>query len=232
MILWSALLLGLGGSLHCAGMCGPIVLALPLSRKEKNAVILQSSLYHTGRILTYGLLGFFFGWFGWGIGLAGLQNTLSIALGISLLLVGLFSISLEKQVFRIPFLQKFFAYIKNKLSQALSINNRSSAFRIGLLNGFLPCGLVYIALAGSIATNNPFYGAFYMMAFGLGTIPLLLGIMVFGKKMSGNWHRRFYRLIPYGLSLFGVYLIYRGMILEIPVELSFWESGNFPIMCH
>ncbi len=231
MIFWTAILLGLGGSLHCVSMCGPIALALPLTKREKGIVLWQSLLYHLGRTSTYALLGLFFGSFGWGIALAGYQNSLSIALGILLLLTGLLSISVENKLLKYAFFQSFLDRIKSKLSRALSIRSNASAYRIGLLNGFLPCGLVYMALAGSIATSGPIAGAMYMTAFGLGTVPLLLGVMVLGK-MSGQWYRRFYQVIPYGLSLFGIYLIYRGMILEIPVSLSFWESGNFPVMCH
>ena len=231
MILWSALLLGLAGSIHCVGMCGPIAMALPLTAREKSAVILQSLLYHLGRVTTYAMMGFFFGLLGWGVALIGYQNILSIGMGVLLLITALFTLSIEKKLFSQPIITRFFNRIKNKLAQLLSIRGKSSAFRIGLLNGLLPCGLVYIAIAGSVATGSHLLGAAYMAAFGLGTLPLMLGVMVFGNH-SKQWFARFRKLIPYGLFVFGLFLIYRGVVVEIPMELSFWEAGNFPVMCH
>ncbi|HHS95430.1 MAG TPA: sulfite exporter TauE/SafE family protein [Phaeodactylibacter sp.] len=231
MMLWSAILLGLGGSLHCVAMCGPIAMALPLTAREKGIVILQSLLYNFGRISTYTLMGFFFGFMGWGVALSGYQNALSIILGVLLLLTALFSLSIERKLFTQSFFSKLLQYVKDKLANLLSIRNHSSAYRIGLLNGLLPCGLVYVALAGSLATANHWGGALYMFVFGLGTIPLMLAVMLFGK-WSKPFFRNFQKWIPYALFLFGVYLIYRGMMLEIPKELNFWEANNFPMLCH
>lgn len=231
MMYWTAFLLGLGGSLHCAGMCGPIVLALPLTKREKWAVIAQSLWYHLGRISTYGLVGLFFGSFGWGIALTGYQNSLSIFLGVVLLLLALFPTLLQNKKASFPFVSNLLDRLNQKLSRALSIRGNFAAYRIGLLNGFLPCGLVYFALVGAIAAGSPWQGAGYMMIFGLGTLPMLLGIMVFGK-LSRQFFSRFYRWMPLGLFLMGLYLIYRGSMLDIPVELYFWEATNFPVWCH
>jgi uncharacterized protein len=231
MIFWSAILLGLGGSLHCVAMCGPIAMALPLTTRERWAVILQSLLYNLGRISTYGLLGFIFGWLGWGIALAGFQNVLSIGLGMALLISALFTLSLEHSLFQFPFFQRYLQKVTQQLGKLLSIHNKSSAYRIGLLNGLLPCGLVYIALAGSLATGNYFGGALYMILFGLGTLPLMLGTMLFGKWSKG-FFVRFQKLVPYGLFLFGVYLIYRGMLLDLPLEAGFLQVGSLKDLCH
>ncbi len=230
MIFWSALLLGLGGSIHCVAMCGPIAMALPLTAREKRLVIFQSLLYNLGRISTYGLMGFFFGMMGWGLSLMGYQNILSIGLGVLLLLTAFFTLSMERKIFQQSFLRKHFQNITGRLSKLLSIRNKNSAYRIGLLNGFLPCGLVYVALAGSFTTGDYWSGALYMIAFGLGTVPLMFSVMVFGK-----WLRPFFvsfqKLIPFGLAVFGVYLIYRGMMLEIPEELGFMQVGSWRGVC-
>lgn len=230
-MLWTAVFLGLSGSLHCVAMCGPIALALPISAKEKRALLVQSIFYNLGRISTYTLMGFFFGWVGWGIALAGYQNLLSIGIGMCLIIAAFTSISVEQKIFKSSNIAKALNWVKNRLSQLLQIKNTTSAYRIGLLNGLLPCGLVYIALAGAVATSHYLLGGFFMMAFGFGTLPLMLGLMYFGKS-SRNWSRYLRRLSPYVLVAFGLFLIYRGMILEIPVTLSFWEEGNFPVMCH
>jgi len=228
---WTALLLGLAGSIHCIGMCGPIAMALPLTAREKTIVVVQSLLYNFGRITTYALMGFLFGLMGWGVALVGYQNLLSIGIGMVLLVAALFTLSLDRKLLTQPFFTRFFNLIKNKLSQLLTIRGQGSAFRIGLLNGLLPCGLVYIALAGSVATGNHFKGALYMATFGLGTIPLMLSVMVFGKWFR-QWIIRFQRFAPYGLFAFGVFLIYRGLVVDIPADLQFWEAMNFPVMCH
>ncbi len=179
---WTALLLGLGGSIHCVAMCGPIALALPLSAKEKRTLLIQSLIYNLGRISTYGAMGLFFGWIGWGIALAGYQNLLSISIGVFLIVTAFLSFSVEQKLFQHSIFEKALHQIKNKLTTLLQIDSKSSAYTIGLLNGLLPCGLVYIALAGAVATSHYLLGAFYMLAFGFGTLPLMLGLMIFGKS--------------------------------------------------
>lgn len=231
MIYLTALLLGLGGSLHCVAMCGPIALALPLTQSEKMEVVRQSLIYQLGRVGCYSLIGGLFGCLGWGIALAGFQNWFSILLGLSFLCFGLFSYNLEKQIFRITFFKSFFENLKIKITRSLQINGSFTAFKIGFLNGLLPCGLVYVALAGSIATSHPLLGAFYMMLFGIGTIPMLLLFMVF-RNQSKRFVSSFSQWIPVAMVAFGAFLIYRGFILEIPREITFWETSNFPIMCN
>lgn len=231
MIFWTALLLGLGGSLHCVGMCGPIALALPLTASQKMQIVNQSLLYNFGRVSTYAFLGLFFGLMGWGVALTGLQSYFSIALGMILILSAIFSISIENQLLKLSFYHSGIEKLKKKLAKVLAIRNNSSAYRVGILNGFLPCGLVYVALAGAVASGNAINGALFMLFFGLGTIPLLLGVMLF-QKLSKKNIRHLQKLIPIGLIILGCLLIYRGFMLEVPADLSFWEANNFPIMCH
>ncbi|MEM8907889.1 MAG: sulfite exporter TauE/SafE family protein [Bacteroidota bacterium] len=230
-MLWSALLLGLGGSLHCIGMCGPIALALPLSAQEQWEVIRQALIYHLGRVLTYVFLGGVFGGLGWGMALLGYQNGLSIFLGMVLIMAALFSFSMESAFFRFPILTNALPRLKNKLLRQFKINGQQAAFKIGLLNGLLPCGLVYMALAGALATGHYVWGMLYMCIFGLGTLPLLLALMVFGKY-SRSFLPKLRQLQPFFLFGFGLFLIYRGMLLEVPTELTFWEATRFPIRCH
>jgi len=231
MFIWTALLLGLGGSLHCVGMCGPIAMALPLTARERKQVVFQSLLYHFGRITTYGLLGLMMGLLGWGIALTGYQKIFSIGLGVVLLVTAVFSISIENEILSSPFFISKINWVKHKLGQLLSIKGKSSAFKIGMLNGILPCGLVYIALAGAVASGSYLNGALYMIAFGFGTLPLLLTVMVIGK-LNPIFFTKFRKLIPLGLVFFALLLIYRGLMLDIPANLAFWEANNFPVLCH
>lgn len=237
MILLTALLLGLGGSIHCIGMCGPIALALPLTAKEKTIVVLQSLLYHFGRIVTYSIIGWILGFLGWGLALIGYQNVLSIVLGLVLIIAALFSLQLP--IYKKLVLQQKSLSIWNNtiqkiqkwMSKYLKIRSYRSALMIGLLNGLLPCGLVYVALVGALSTSNYWLGGLYMFFFGLGTLPLMLSVMLFGK-WSSRFLQKFQKLIPYSLFLLGTFLIYRGFLIEIPTNLSFWELMNNPPMCH
>ena len=228
---WAAFTLGLLGSLHCVGMCGPIALAIPLTSKDRANVVVQSLLYQFGRITTYSLLGLIMGAMGWGIVLAGYQKLFTITFGVAIIVIALFSISIERKLLQNHFINNGFNWVKRKLAKLLSITNRSSAFSIGLLNGILPCGLVYIALAGALIGGQLLGGALYMFLFGLGTIPLMFGVMLIGK-LQRSYFYRFRKLIPFALILFGGFLIYRGMMLDIPTELHLWESDNFEINCH
>ncbi len=230
-MIWAAFILGLFGSLHCVGMCGPIVLALPLTTRDKSKVILQSTIYHAGRILTYAILGAILGSLGWMISLAGFQKILTIGLGITLILSAVFSFSIERQFVRKGIFVNMVAWIKSRFSKLLVVSGASSAFKLGMLNGILPCGLVYIALAGAVTTGGSSSGAFYMSAFGFGTLPMLLAVMIIG-----NVHKqkvfRFRKWIPVILVLFGMLLIFRGMIADMPADLDLWRAEGFQTQCH
>ena len=230
--LYTALILGLSGSLHCVGMCGPIALALPLSTRERMSVWGQAAIYHSGRILTYGLMGLLFGMLGRGIALAGWQKSISIGLGIMILAGVFFSWSIEHQVVKIPGLNRFLQTIKKQLGKNLRINTPSATFRVGMLNGLLPCGLVYVALFGAISTGDLLAGGLYMLVFGLGTTPLIFSLMIAGKRLPLSWKGVLAKLSPVLLTIVALLLIYRGVHLQIPADLRFWEATNFQPMCH
>jgi len=87
MIFWSAFLLGLLGSFHCIGMCGPIAFVLPINRSKKSIMFFQSFLYQFGRLITYSFIGFIFGLIGKGLFLAGFQQNLSVFIGLLMILI-------------------------------------------------------------------------------------------------------------------------------------------------
>ena len=228
MNLLPALMLGLFGSLHCVGMCGPIVLALPLNSKEKTAVVFQSLIYQLGRVITYAFLGMFMGMVGWGISISGFQKYLSIGLGILLIIYVAGAFSLEKGFLKFNSIRKWYSFISSKISQHLKISSGTSAFKVGLLNGFLPCGLVYIALASALLTETIWEGGLYMLVFGIGTIPLMMAVMIFGKY-GRPYTRRLNKLIPVVLLLLGIYLVWRGMInMDIP-EVAIRQLNSIPL---
>lgn len=210
-MIFTALVLGFAGSVHCIGMCGPIVLALPEKRNATRiSYIIGRLFYNFGRTLTYVFMGLVFGTAGHVISLAGFQSTLSIILGI-IIIASLF-LPINKTL-------DFFAnnvFWKNTLGKLFHRKSFSALAGIGLLNGFLPCGLVYTALAGATAEGNVLYGGLYMLLFGLGTIPALVTLSVLGKQTKLNLSGVFKKALPALALILGCLLILRGLSLGIP----------------
>jgi sulfite exporter TauE/SafE len=227
MDLWTAFSVGLIGSLHCGGMCGPLALALPAAGNTTPGYVLGRVAYNAGRIVTYCLLGIVFGLAGWTFLLAGLQRWVSIALGVALLL-GLFAsrkLALSRPV----------TAVVNQLKSRMSVLLRRRSFTalavLGLLNGLLPCGLVYVACAGAAATGGTIAGASYMTAFGVGTVPMMLTISLSGKLIPTSLRLKLVKTIPVCVFLLGALLILRGMSLGIPY-LSPDMSSSGASCCH
>jgi len=212
MELWTAFLLGLVGSLHCAGMCGPLALAMPATGGTRASFILGRAAYNFGRIFTYCSLGALFGLAGRTLALAGLQRWLSLGAGV-VILVGLAVTS--RYAVNTP-LARAVAWLKSALATMLKRRSLGSLWLLGALNGLLPCGLVYVACAAAVATGGGLRGAGYMLAFGLGTVPMMLGIGLTGRKLQPALRFRLQRFIPASVALLGLLLILRGMSLGIP----------------
>lgn len=228
----TAFLLGFLGSFHCVGMCGPIAMALPLSRKERWGIVRASGTYNLGRIMTYACIGLVFGAIGWGIELAGAQKVLSVLLGFSLFAFALAPRKTEAVILSIPFFNRFFLAIKQKISHLFSHSTWQNQLSIGFLNGFLPCGLVYVAIAGAMGMGNMWSGALFMAAFGLGTLPMMMGLAMVGQFVPANLRQRLSRLAPVVMLLFAILLISRGFNVPIPRELEFWQAVQNPVLCH
>jgi uncharacterized protein len=215
-ILLSALVLGLMGSFHCAGMCGPIAIALPLHGNTIPQKIFGGILYNSGRTLTYGIMGALFGLLGQGMKMMGFQQVISIVMG-SIMIISVLFPSIFKNQYRLDKSAfSFVARLKTKLGKLFTVRSFSSLFLIGLLNGLLPCGLVYMAIAGAIGTGEVVLGSLYMIAFGLGTIPMMLAISLAGNMMSMAIRKKINKLIPVLIVLVGVFFILRGLSLGIP----------------
>jgi len=212
----AALMTGLVGSLHCIGMCGPIAVALPLGNKSWFHKFFGSIVYNTGRVATYAMLGVIFGLLGQGIEMAGLQQWASIGLGIVLILSVLFPVLFKGQVNIDRFFFGFAGKLIGRFRKLFSISSYSSLLVIGLLNGLLPCGLVYVAIAGAINTNDIVNGAIYMIIFGVGTIPIMASIPVVGNLIGTNIRKRFKGVVSAFIIILGIIFILRGLSLGIP----------------
>jgi len=210
------LTIGLVGSFHCVGMCGPIAIALPLKDNNWISRIFSGSVYNVGRIFTYGILGFLFGLLGKGIQLAGFQRWISILLGIVMIISVLFPYLFRQKITFSTLFSGFAIRLIGNLKKLFSKRSYFSLFLIGLLNGLLPCGLVYVAIAGSINAGDVKNGILFMVLFGLGTLPLVLLVSLIGNVISLNMRRKVGKLVPYFIVILGVLFVLRGMSLGIP----------------
>ncbi|MCS6771245.1 MAG: sulfite exporter TauE/SafE family protein [Kiritimatiellae bacterium] len=222
----SALVLGVAGSLHCAGMCGPLALALPradgLSRRK---LVFGRLLYNVGRAMTYAALGAVFGGIGHSLNLAGLQRAVSILCGVLLLLYA--SGALLPAVPRglSVWITRAMTPLQQIMVSRLRSGSLGNLFVIGMINGLLPCGLVYIALAGAVATGTSWHGALFMFLFGLGTAPLIFALGLAGPSLHARLRGRFRAVLPATIALLGVWFVLRGSNLGIPL-LSPGQAPN------
>jgi sulfite exporter TauE/SafE len=215
-MLWTALILGLAGSFHCIGMCGPIAFILPIDKSSVSKTVIQTFLYHFGRLLSYAIIGILFGYLGKGLYLAGFQQNLSILMGVIMIIVVLIPVTIfNKFNFSKP-LYKLIGKLKHYLGLYLNKKSNKAIFTIGFLNGFLPCGLVYMALIGAISTGNPFQGGIYMAIFGLGTIPMMSGAILLGNFINISIRNKIQKIIPILVIIIGLLFILRGLGLGIP----------------
>ena len=224
-MLWTAFILGLAGSLHCAGMCGPLVLAVTSGSRGGPNGLLAMIAYHAGRIGTYALLGVVFGMLGRSLALAGLQRWVSIGAGV-LLLAGLASL--------LPSQGSTWAVavvggLRKTAAPWMRHPTLSARIVLGSINGLLPCGLVYAAGAGSAAAGNLLESVAYMTVFGLGTLPMMFGLSMTGRTLPLRWWAGIQGLVPWTLGMVGILLIVRGLGLGIPYLSPAIETGS---CCH
>ena len=216
MELITAFMIGLVGSLHCLGMCGPIAVAIPLHKHNWPLKIAGGLLYNIGRTITYGIIGGIFGLLGLGIALAGFQQWASIGLGIIMITSVLFPVVFRE---KINFDRIFTGYASRLIGRFRNLfknHSLQSLLFIGILNGLLPCGLVYMALAGAINTNDVLMGIVFMVLFGLGTTPALLILALAGNVLSAGLRRKVSKVVPVFIVILGIIFILRGLSLGIP----------------
>lgn len=232
MYLWTALMLGLVGSVHCVGMCGPIALALPLPLKDRVQLTIQALGYHLGKTTTYMLLGVVFGLIGKGLFLLPYQAGISIGLGLLMLFLAILNTRVEQWLAQLPGWKQVLGWVRRQMGRFLNRKSPWSTLYIGLLNGLLPCGLVYVAIVGAVATGEIGSAMVYMGLFGIGTMPLLLLTSLAGSWLKGPFRKYLNWIQPALLFTMATLLILRGFNVEIPVSLPIWEAGQEIPMCH
>ena len=215
-LVFAGFALGIMGSFHCLGMCGPIALSLPVNKERPLYALLSNLFYQLGRVSTYATLGFLFGWLGQGIRLAGIQQYLSIGVGIAMIVLVVFPRATN--FFSQPLTGRYLRWtspLKSSLGKMMRQDQPQNRYVFGLLNGLLPCGLVYVALVGAIGMGNAVEGAAYMALFGIGTIPMMFMAMFAGSVLRVSFRQRLQKLVPIVVVVIGALFILRGMGLGI-----------------
>lgn len=231
-ILFPAFLLGLISSFHCIGMCGPIAFSLPVQFLPSHKKLLGILLYNFGRITTYTLLGILFGLVGREFFLGGWQQAFSIFLGVTILVVLAINLITKKTV-RLHFLNSFQSKLQQIISKFIRRQQLYGIYMIGVANGFLPCGMVYLAIAGALGTGSTKGGILFMLLFGVGTIPLMLAVTWFGLVVNITIRNTVRKITPFFIVMIGALLILRGLNLNIPYLSPLLESTSGKIVpCH
>lgn len=233
-MLFTALIFGLVSSLHCIGMCGPIAMMLPVDRQNSGKKVFQILLYHIGRITAYASLGLLFGVLGRGLYLAGIQQWISILMGVFMIGIAVVPERIFANYnFSRP-IYKLISGVKSKLGGQFKRKTPDAFFMIGLFNGWLPCGLVYAALFGAIAMQSVTFGILYMVLYGLGTVPLMSLVVLVSNFLSFSFRNKLQKIVPLITLIIGVLFVLRGMGLGIsyvsPSNVSLFVQASAD--CH
>lgn len=230
----TAFAIGALGSFHCIGMCGPIALSVPMAGKSGLAGIFRGLLYNLGRVTTYAILGLIVGFLGKQLMFGDFQQALSITVGVLILTFLILPKTITKKLDPTSTFARFFLKLKNTFRGLFQSKNAFGPLVLGLINGLLPCGLVYVGLAGALALGNPIESAQFMAAFGLGTVPVMITVILAGDLISLQWRGKIRKLMPVMFAIMGALFILRGMNLGIPYispDMEVTEVGGTP-QCH
>ena len=231
-----AFILGVISNLHCLGMCGPIALAIPLNRSSKSAMLFGILQYHLGRVLVYAILGYIVGYIGMGIKLFGILQAISIIAGIGIII---YAWRNKLTFFKNPFTSslRHTSLLSRSMGKIMRSESPVKLFLLGVLNGLLPCGMVYTALITAVVLGTPILSATSMLAFGLGTLPGLVAFSLFAQQLGNPIRSKINRYLPYLITVVGLLIVLRGMNLNIPYispKVSFSEEKKEVVMdcCH
>jgi uncharacterized protein len=212
---YAAFLIGLMGSLHCVGMCGPLTLMLAPKGSSSFRYYFGRVLYNSGRVFTYTLLGFTVGFFGESASFFISQKTLSLTLGFAITLYFLLPEKIKNKLANLKIANSYLTKVKGFFGSLFGSNKLLSQFSFGLVNGLLPCGLIYAALSGAFLMTNWYDAGLYMAAFGLGTIPLMLPVSLGFSSLRLFISKNFKNLIPATYLVVAVWLIWKGFGFDI-----------------
>jgi uncharacterized protein len=231
-IIIAGLLLGMVSSFHCIGMCGPLALSLPVQHLKRIERVLSLFAYHSGRISVYALLGLIFGLAGRRIYMAGFQQWFSIILG-ALMIFLLIQYFVYRNALQPVFLQKAYLRIQQYFLRYWKSPSISSFLMLGIANGLLPCGMVYLAIAAALSISQISYSVLFMVMFGAGTIPMLMALSYFGFFVKLSVRNQIRKLTPIMIAVMALLLILRGLNLGIPFISPVMQAAPGQLLeCH
>ncbi len=220
------LVLGLAGSLHCVGMCGPLVLMMPSGW-------LGSVAYHLGRTFTYVLMGLLAGLMFQVVDIRAFQSEFSIGVGLVFLVMWVYQrwgflidrwvggqredvgVDLDKSQ-SLGFLASLRGRVLQLYASAMKGDDLRWRAVAGFANGLLPCGLVYGALMAAVGQGTTGGSMFLMLGFGLGSMPSLFVLGLVGSRIGSRVRKYWSKLLPWWLLLMGIWFVLRGLNLGIP----------------
>lgn len=231
-LLIGGLLLGTVSSFHCVGMCGPIALALPVKHLPRITQHMAILLYQLGRLSTYAILGAITGWLGRSLFIAGWQQGISIVTGVMILLFSISNHVWHKR-WQPLWLSKFNWLLQTWMQKLLGRDQPAVFFPLGMANGLLPCGMLYLALAAALSSPGPWEAGYFMLAFGAGTLPAMLALSYLGIKIGFVARQKIKKALPYLVMLVGLLLILRGLNLGIPfISPVLATAPGKAVICH
>ncbi len=210
--LFAGMLLGLAGSLHCVGMCGPLILMFPFDAKSKIIGYTQNVIYHFGRVFVYGLLGLLFGLVFQIVDLKYFEQYFSLSIGVLFLILWYREFFSKQKANQGP-LQRKVLFLFGK---AMQWRTYFGMFLAGMMNGLLPCGLVYGALLAAFGTGTTEGSILFMLGFGMATIPSMILVFSLKNLITVKLRQKLSQLLPWWLLLLGIWFLLRGMNLGIP----------------
>ncbi len=224
--------LGAAGSLHCVGMCGPLSLALPTYYLSKTKKFISLLVYQFGRIITYSIIGFVFGLAGRRIYIAGYQQWFSIGMGMLVLTLALLYF-IQKKTIHLSFLNRFYHSVQGMIIRLLRSSTGILGFLLmGMANGLLPCGMVYIALAATLSFPQIIQSVAFMALFGAGTLPAMMLVGYAGQLIKPGVRQSLQKAVPLFIALMGAVLILRGLNLGIPfISPELPEAAGAAVNC-
>jgi sulfite exporter TauE/SafE len=236
-MIWSSVIagfsLGLVGSLHCVGMCGPLALAMPVYHLSSFKKFISLFLYQSGRVTTYAVLGLLFGFLGRRFYMAGFQQWLSVSLGL-LIVASAVVYFLGKNSLHFNFLNRFYGHVQKAIGKLLQSGKGPAAFyMMGIANGLLPCGMVYMAIAGALSATSIRHAVVFMVLFGAGTLPAMMAVSYFGQTIPLSVRSAMRKAVPYFITAMGIILILRGLNLGIPfISPELPAPAGVVVSCH
>ena len=221
-LLFSALILGLLGGGHCLGMCGDLMGALTLAipREQRTRRLRLLMAYNLGRIISYAIAGFFSGMVGWAVANSPGATTMRVVAALLLIAMGLYLAGWWSGLTHIERLGRgLWRHLQPVATRLLPISSIPRALLLGALWGWLPCGLVYSTLLWAASQGNAIDSALLMLAFGLGTWPVLLATGLAAERTTALLRKRSVRATG------GVLVIVFG-IWTLPGPHQHWLMGH------